>query len=152
MIPKLIAELAAGLSPLLMKRATIAWSETKPNPPGGGVNGLVICGWFLMFDGKRGIRFRYVNDISEPIAMQRWSGTGGNDMRHDHHAGSRRRSVSGVEKVDASDGTLDLRFPRGPGLDAWKPQLVGFIRLQKNGTLYTGNGFTVVHPNHGSAL
>ena len=71
MVTKVFAELAAGLPALLMKRAPIAGAEAEAESAGGWGEwvGHICC--FLTFGWKRLSRFRYVNDISETIAMQR---------------------------------------------------------------------------------
>jgi hypothetical protein len=71
MVTKLIAKLAAGLAALLMKRAPIAWAEAEA---AGRWGEWVGHGCFLTCVGKRSTRFRYIDDISETIAMQRWNG------------------------------------------------------------------------------
>jgi hypothetical protein len=71
MVAKVVAELAAGLSALLMKRAPIAGAEAEAESAGRWGEWVGHFCWFLTFGWKRLSRFRYVNDISEPIAMQR---------------------------------------------------------------------------------
>jgi hypothetical protein len=68
MVAKVFAELATGLPALLMKRAPIARAEAKS---AGRRGEWVGHEWFLTYVGKHGMYFRYVDDISEPIAMQR---------------------------------------------------------------------------------
>src|SRR5262249_15473095 len=69
MVTKVIAELAAGLPALLMKSAPIAGAEAVWAGRWGEWVGQLCC--FLTVERTRLTRFRYVDDISETIAMQR---------------------------------------------------------------------------------
>ena len=71
MVTKVFAELAAGLPALLMKRAPIAGAEAEAESAGGWGEWVGHSVGSLRLGGKRLSRFRYVNDISETIAMQR---------------------------------------------------------------------------------
>src|SRR4029078_7453632 len=75
----MVAEFAAGLAALFVQRAPIfgtesgAEAEAKAAALEGALGG---CGWgvhvcVFLYDRKHGVRFRYVDDISETIAMQR---------------------------------------------------------------------------------
>jgi hypothetical protein len=66
-IANVLAEVAPGLTPLLMQRATVNGAESE--------TARRRCEWvghecFLTCVRKRHVRFRYVDDISETIAMQ----------------------------------------------------------------------------------
>jgi hypothetical protein len=66
-IANVLAEVAPGLTPLLMQGATVDGAESE--------SARWRCEWvghecFLTCVRKRGVRFRYVDDISETIAMQ----------------------------------------------------------------------------------
>jgi hypothetical protein len=70
-VAEVVAKLTAGLPPLLVKRTPIARAEAKAERAWGrservGHWGSLRLGW------KRLMRYRYVDDISEPIAMQRF--------------------------------------------------------------------------------
>jgi hypothetical protein len=70
MVTKVFAELAAGLPALLMKRAPVAGAEAEAESAGGWgewVGHLLVPYVWV----KAPSRFRYVNDISNTIAMQR---------------------------------------------------------------------------------
>jgi hypothetical protein len=70
MVAKVIAELAAGLPTLLMEGAAVAGPEAEAESAGRRCEWVAHMEWFLTYVGKRRVRFRYVDDISEPIAMQ----------------------------------------------------------------------------------
>jgi hypothetical protein len=71
MITQVIAEVAACLAALLMERAAVAGTEAEAESAGRWCEWVAHMEWFLTFVRKRLVRFRYVNDISEPIVMQR---------------------------------------------------------------------------------
>jgi hypothetical protein len=70
MVAKVLAEIAAGLPALLMKRAPIAGAEAE-SETAGRWGEWVGHECFLTGVRKHGMRFRYVDDISETIVMQR---------------------------------------------------------------------------------
>jgi hypothetical protein len=70
-LAQMIAEVAARLAALVMERAAVAGTEAEAESAGRWCEWVAHMEWFLTFVRKRLVRFRYVNDISEPIVMQR---------------------------------------------------------------------------------
>jgi hypothetical protein len=66
-----LAEVAARLAALLVKRSSIAGAEAEAKAAGWWCEWVAHYLVFLNVGGKRRMCFRYVNDISETIAMQR---------------------------------------------------------------------------------
>jgi hypothetical protein len=67
-LTEVFAEFATGLPPLFVKGAALLRAEPEST---GCRCEWVVHGESPSFGGKRSERFRYVNDISETIAMQR---------------------------------------------------------------------------------